>query len=62
MVMSDICYNLYNAMYAVANTLHEIPLQQTDAWSKNAGKELEFGSWKVMILILNGIYRVCVLL
>ena len=49
-------------MYAVANTLHEIPLQQTDAWSKNAGKELEFDSWKVMNLILNGIYRVCVLL
>ncbi|MDQ4449842.1 hypothetical protein QCH02_13745, partial [Lacticaseibacillus rhamnosus] len=58
MAMSDTCYNLYNAMYAVARSLHEMLLQQVDTWSNNAGKELEFDSWKVVSLTLNGIYVV----
>jgi hypothetical protein len=50
MAMSNTCYNLYNGVYAVALSLHEMILQQVDTWSMNAGKELEFDSWKVMSL------------
>ncbi|XP_034374836.1 vomeronasal type-2 receptor 116-like [Arvicanthis niloticus] len=47
MSMSDTCYNLYNAVYAVAHSFHKIRLQQVDRYSKNSGKELEFDSWKM---------------
>ena len=53
MSMSDTAYNLYNAVYAVAHTLHEM-LLQVDTWPKNAGKKLELDSWKVMCLIQKG--------
>ncbi|OBS56891.1 hypothetical protein A6R68_11984, partial [Neotoma lepida] len=46
MSMSDLSYNLYNAVYAVAHSLHEMLLQQVDIWSENAGKGLEFDSWQ----------------
>lgn len=53
MSMSDAAYNLYNAVYAVAHTLHEMRLQ-VDTWPNNAGKKLELDSWKVMYLIQKG--------
>lgn len=55
MAMSDTCYNLDNAIYAVAHSVHEMLLQQVDRWSKNAGKELEFDPWKVRNITINGI-------
>jgi hypothetical protein len=56
MSMSETCYNLYNSVYAVAHSLHEMLLQQVDTCSENDGTVMEFNSWKVIILTLNGIY------
>nr|XP_048291306.1 vomeronasal type-2 receptor 116-like [Myodes glareolus] len=52
MSMSDVAYNLYNAVYAVAHTLHEMHLQ-VDTWPKNAGKKLELDSWKIFSFLKN---------
>ncbi|XP_031243112.1 vomeronasal type-2 receptor 116-like [Mastomys coucha] len=46
MSMSETCYNLYNAVYAVAHSLHEMLLQE-DICTENDGKVLEFNSWKM---------------
>ncbi|CAO2613893.1 Vomeronasal type-2 receptor 116, partial [Lemmus lemmus] len=54
MSMSDAAYNLYNAVYAVAHTLHEMLLQE-DTWPKNANKKLELDSWKVILSFLKNI-------
>uniref|UniRef100_A0A8C6I2X2 Vomeronasal 2, receptor 68 n=1 Tax=Mus spicilegus TaxID=10103 RepID=A0A8C6I2X2_MUSSI len=51
MAMSDTCYNLYNAIHAVAHSLHEMLLQQVNTWSNNAGKELEFDTWKMFSIL-----------
>ena len=56
MTMSETCYNSYNSVYTVAHSLHEMLLQQVDTGSENDGKVLEFNSWKIIILTLNGIY------
>ncbi|XP_028630531.1 vomeronasal type-2 receptor 116-like [Grammomys surdaster] len=47
MAMSETCVNLYNAVYAVAHSLHEMLLQHVDSCSGNDGKVLEFDSWKM---------------
>uniref|UniRef100_D3ZEQ5 Vomeronasal 2 receptor, pseudogene 67 n=1 Tax=Rattus norvegicus TaxID=10116 RepID=D3ZEQ5_RAT len=51
MSMSDICYNLYNAVYAVAHSLHEMLLQHVEIYSDNDGKVVEFNSWKIFSLL-----------
>ncbi|XP_052569840.1 vomeronasal type-2 receptor 116-like [Peromyscus californicus insignis] len=53
MSMSDTTYNLYNAVFAVAHSLHEVLLQQVDTWSNNARKELEFDPWKMFSFLKN---------
>uniref|UniRef100_A0A8C6I6J4 Vomeronasal 2, receptor 72 n=1 Tax=Mus spicilegus TaxID=10103 RepID=A0A8C6I6J4_MUSSI len=51
MAMSDTCYNSYNAIHAVAHSLHEMLLQQVDMWSNNDGKDLEFDTWKMFSIL-----------
>uniref|UniRef100_A0A8C2MW81 G-protein coupled receptors family 3 profile domain-containing protein n=1 Tax=Cricetulus griseus TaxID=10029 RepID=A0A8C2MW81_CRIGR len=53
MAMSDISFTLYNAVYAVAHSLHEMLLQHVDTWSKNDGKELEFDSQQMFSILKN---------
>ncbi|XP_034373404.1 vomeronasal type-2 receptor 116-like [Arvicanthis niloticus] len=47
MSMSESCFSLYNAVYAVAHSIHEMLLQQVDTCSENDGKLLEFNPWKM---------------
>ncbi|XP_028630511.1 vomeronasal type-2 receptor 116-like [Grammomys surdaster] len=47
MSMSETCFSLYNAVYAVAHSLHEMHLQQADTFSENDEKLLEFNPWKM---------------
>ena len=54
--MSETCYNLYNSVYAAAHSIHEMLLQHVDTSSENDENVLEFNSWKVIILTLNGTY------
>ncbi|XP_028717339.1 vomeronasal type-2 receptor 116-like [Peromyscus leucopus] len=53
MSMSDSSYNLYNAVYAVAQSLHEMLLGQLDTWSENHGKVLEIDAWQMFSLLKN---------
>ncbi|XP_034375154.1 vomeronasal type-2 receptor 116-like [Arvicanthis niloticus] len=47
MSMSETCYNMYNSVYAVAHSLHEMFLQQVDTCTVSDGKVPEFNSWKM---------------
>uniref|UniRef100_A0A8C2MIT5 Vomeronasal 2, receptor 76 n=1 Tax=Cricetulus griseus TaxID=10029 RepID=A0A8C2MIT5_CRIGR len=53
MSMSDTSYKLYNAVYAVAHSLHELLLHQVDTQSETTGKGLEFDSLQVVSFLRN---------
>ncbi|XP_052033679.1 vomeronasal type-2 receptor 116-like [Apodemus sylvaticus] len=53
MSMSETCYNLYNSVYAVAHSLHEMIFQHVDTYSVNDGKVLDYNSWKVFSFLKN---------
>ncbi|XP_027263735.1 vomeronasal type-2 receptor 116 [Cricetulus griseus] len=53
MAMSDTSYNLYNAVHAVAYSLHEMLLNHVDTWSKNAGKGFAFDSQQMFSILKN---------
>ena len=45
-------YNIYNALYAVAYSLHEMNLQQIQTQRYANGEEKNFSPWQVISLTL----------
>ena len=52
MSMSETCYNLYNSVYAVAHSLHEMTLQQTQFYSHQISEKNAY-PWEVISPALN---------
>ena len=53
MAMTEGSNNAYNAVYAVAWTLHEMLLQQVEMQTMGSGEGLVFSPWQVMSLSFN---------
>ncbi|XP_052616404.1 vomeronasal type-2 receptor 116-like [Peromyscus californicus insignis] len=53
MAMSEESYNVYNAVYAVAHSLHEMIFNQLQNQSLENGKEVVFFPWKIQPFLRN---------
>nr|XP_042125680.1 vomeronasal type-2 receptor 116-like [Peromyscus maniculatus bairdii] len=53
MAMSEERYNVYNAVYAVAHSLHEMIINQVQNQSLENGKEMVFLPWKIQPFLRN---------
>ncbi|XP_062035350.1 vomeronasal type-2 receptor 116-like [Lepus europaeus] len=53
MAMSDGSYNIYNAVYAVAHSVHEILLQEVEMQPVNNGAKVAFSPWQLHSILKN---------
>ncbi|XP_062035362.1 vomeronasal type-2 receptor 116-like [Lepus europaeus] len=53
MSMSDGSYNIYNAVYAVAHSVHEILLQELEMQPGNKGAKVAFSPWQLHPFLKN---------
>ncbi|KAK7797044.1 hypothetical protein U0070_025160, partial [Myodes glareolus] len=51
--MSDGSYHVYNAVYAVAHTIHKILMQQVDKQSMKIGVKMKYPHWKLNHILKN---------